>query len=237
MKALDRLTAPELMDDPACSDHELRSALRDLSRINRIFGSHAFVRSYLDRILPVWRTRRAASSPLVLLDVATGGADVPQAVIQWGARRRVPVRVIAVDRHPVTARCARESTCGSPAISVIQADARTLPFLDGSVDVCLCSLALHHLTPDEDVALLRRLHRLARLGFLAVDLRRCWTGYAAVWLLTRLSPSPLIRHDGPLSVRRAFSWEEYGRLVTAAAIPGLRVIRLPLFRVALAWTA
>jgi hypothetical protein len=237
MKALERVTARELIDDPACSDHELRSALRDLSWINRIFGSHAFVQSYLDRIVPVWRMRRTPSSPLVLLDVATGGADVPQAVVRWGARRRVPVRVIAVDRHPGAARFARESTCGSPAISVVQADARTLPFLDGRVDVCLCNLALHHLTPDEDVALLRRLHRLARFGFLAVDLRRSWAGYAAVWLLTRLSPSPLIRSDGPLSVRRAFSWDEYGRLVAAAAIPGLRLIQLPLFRVALAWTA
>ena len=225
------------MDDPARSARELRTTLRDLGRINRIFGSHAIVRAYLDAALPVWQTRRAPAVPFTVLDVATGGADIPQAVLRWAARRAVPVRIVAVDRHPTTARLAQEMTAAFPAIRVLRADARTLPFPDGAFDVCLCNLALHHLTRDEDLALLRRLHRLARIGFLAVDLLRSQTGYAAVWLLTRFSQSPLIRHDGPLSVRRALSWEEYRRLAAEAGIPGLRAVRLPLFRVALTWVA
>ncbi len=221
------------MDDPARPDRELRETLRDLGWINRRLGAHAFVRGYLDRALPVWKARRSSEKALALLDVATGGGDVPQAVVAWATRRRVPIRVVAIDLHPATVRLARDVTSASPAITVIQADARTLPFPDGSFDVCLCSLALHHLTPDEGLALLRRLNRLARIGFLTVDLVRSWGGYAGVWLLTRLSRSPLIRHDGPLSVRRAFSWEEYQGLAAASQIPGIRIARLPLFRVAL----
>jgi ubiquinone/menaquinone biosynthesis C-methylase UbiE len=225
------------MDDPARSDRELSASLRDLGWINRVFGSHAIVRAYLEEVLPVWHRRRAPANPLTLLDVATGGADVPQAVVEWGARRGVPVRIIAVDRHPTTVRLAGARTAASPAIRVLRADARDLPFPDGAFDVCLCTLALHHLTRDEDLAVLRRLHRLARVGFLAVDLLRSPTSYAAVWLLTRFSRSPLIRHDGPLSVHRAFSWEEYRLLAEEAGIPGLRATRLPLFRVALSWVA
>jgi len=235
MEPLMRLAADELMDDPGRSDLELRKTLRDLGWINRWFGALAFVRAYLDRVLPVWEAQRGrAARPLMILDVATGGGDIPIAVVHWGARRRVPVRVVAVDRHPATTRLASEMTAAYPQISVLRADARALPFLDGCFDACLCSLALHHLDPDDGLALLRRLNRLGRLGFLVVDLVRGWSGYAGVWLLTRFSRSPLIRHDAPLSVRRARSWDEYRRLAAASGIPDLRVVKLPLFRVGLA---
>jgi hypothetical protein len=122
---------------------------------------------------------------------------------------------------------------GHPEIRVIRADACALPFADRSVDIALCSLTLHHLTADDAVRVLRDLDRVARIGFLAVDLVRSRAGYAAVWLLTRLSRSRMILHDGPLSVRRACSADEYRRLADASRVPGLRVSPLPLFRVAL----
>jgi SAM-dependent methyltransferase len=225
------------MDDPDRSDQELRETLRELGWINRWFGARAFVQDYLDRVLPIWQERRERPArPLMLLDVATGGADIPIAVVEWGARRGVPVRVIAVDRHQATARLAREITTAHPAISVVRADARALPFADRSFDVCLCSLALHHLEPGDATGFLWRLHSLARVGFLVVDLVRGWSAYAAVWLLTRCAHSPLIRHDGPVSVRRALSWEEYRGLAAAAGIPGIQVFKLPLFRAGLART-
>ncbi len=234
METLTRRETSELMDDPGRPERELRKTLRDLGWINRRFGARTFVRAYLDRALPVWEARReSASQPLRLLDVGTGGADIPVDIVAWGARRGVPVRVVAVDRHPTTVRLAREAAAAHPQISVVQADACALPFPDGGFDVGLCTLALHHLDPDDAPALLRRLHRLGRLGFLVVDLVREWSAYAGVWLLTRVSRSPLIRHDGPLSVRRAPSWEEYQRLAAASGVPGLRLRRLPMFRVGL----
>lgn len=235
MAMLTRLVTDELMDDPGRSYPELQETLRDLGWINRWFGAHAFVRGFLDRILPAWTARGAHETrPLRLLDVATGGADIPIAVTEWAEHRGVAVHVVAVDRHPTTTRLARALTAPYPSITVLRADALALPFPDQCFDVCLCSLALHHLDPDGGAALLRQLDRLSRLGFLVVDLVRGWTGYAGVWLLTRCSRSPLIRHDGPISVRRAPSWHEYLELAAASGISGLHVFKLPLFRVGLA---
>ena len=233
MRCASSATQPELMDDPECSVPDLRGALRDLERLNRFLGGHAAVRRYLDLILPVWRTRTGGGSDaLAVLDVGTGGADVPAAVVEWGRRRQVPVRVVGVDHHSTITRIARERAAAHPAVRVILADATALPFRDASFDVCLCNLTLHHLARDHGIALLRRLHRLSRVGFLAVDLLRSPGGYGGVWLLTRLSRNRLIRHDGPLSIRRAMSWPEYRRFAQDASIPGMRVSRLPLFRIA-----
>jgi SAM-dependent methyltransferase len=227
-------TQPEFMDDPECSVPDLRGNLRDIERLNRFLGGHAAVCRYLDRVLPVWRKReRARSSALAVLDVGTGGADIPAAVVEWGRRRQVPVRIVGVDRHSTIARIAKERTAAHPAVSVILADATALPFRDASFDVCLCNLTLHHLARDHGIALLRRLHRLGRVGFLAVDLLRCPGGYGGAWLVTRLSRNRFTRHDGPLSIRRAMSWPEYRRFAADARIPGMQVSRLPLFRIAL----
>ena len=226
--------AAELMDDPARATEELRGSFRDLERMNRLLGAHAIVRAYLNRVLPVWRSRPApARSVLTVLDVATGGGDVPTAVAAWAARAGIAVRIAAVERHPTTARLASAATASCRAVTVLRADARTLPFREASVDLCLCTLALHHLPPEERLALIGSLNRLARIGFLVVDLLRCAAGYGGAWLLTRLSSNRLIRHDGPLSVRRASSWDEYRRLAEAAGIPGLRLVRHPFFRVSL----
>jgi len=223
----------ELMDDPAATEEMLRPNLADLGRINRFTGSTHLVVTFLDRLLPLWRRARTFGAPLSLLDVATGGADIPRAVARWAARRGVAVRIVALDRHPVTARIAAADSAAFPEIEVVRADARALPFRDGAFDACLCSIALHHLAPGDRPGLLRRLDRLGRLGFFVVDLVRSPAALAGVWLLTRCFRTAFIRSDGPRSVRRAYSRAEYRALVTAAGIPGLTVRRVPGFRVAL----
>lgn len=223
----------ELMDDPACTAEMLRPNLEELGRINRLTGAARIVCAYLDRVLPLWRTSRRRGTALALLDVATGGADIPREVARWAARRDVPVRIVAVDRHPVTARIAAEASAEFPQIHVVQADARALPFTDGTFDICLCSISLHHLEPAERPALLRRLDGLARLGFLVVDLVRSPAACAGVWLLTRCFQNPMIRTDGPRSVHRAYSWDEYRAFTAEAGIRALTVRRVPMFRAAL----
>lgn len=226
-------TMHELMDDPGCAEAMLRPNLAALGRINRLTGAVSLVCAYLDRLLPRWRGSRTLGAPLALLDVATGGADIPRAVAGWAVRRGVSVRIVAVDRHPVTARFAAETSAAFPEIDVVRADARALPFRDGAFDACLCSISLHHLEPDERPALLRRLDRLGRLGFFVVDLVRSPAALAGVWLLTRGFRNPMIRADGPRSVGRAYSWAEYRALAAAAGIPNLTVRRVPGFRAAL----
>ena len=98
----------------------------------------------------------------------------------------------------------------------------------------VCALTLHHLPPADAAAALAELGRVARHGVLVVDLERSWPAYVGTWLWSRTcTANPLTRHDGPLSVLRAFTPDELRDLATEAGLCAARVGRAPLFRLAL----
>ena len=112
-------------------------------------------------------------------------------------------------------------------------DARAVPLPDASVDVVLCSLALHLFPPGEAVAVLREMDRLACHGFVLNDIRRGTIGYVVAWVASRLGTrNRLTRHDMPLSVLRAYTPGELRTLLDRAGIPDAVIARHPLFRMA-----
>jgi ubiquinone/menaquinone biosynthesis C-methylase UbiE len=217
------------MEDASGRDpEELAGALRDLARMNRRLGGTALTLDALGgltRGLP-------AGYPLRVLDVATGGGDVPLDILRWATGRGFRPRVVAADLDPEVASLA-ERWCGG-RVEVCVADARALPFPDGSFDVAVCSLMLHHLEPEEAVATLAGMGRVARIGVVVNDVVRSWAGLAVVGLATRLvARSPMTRHDGPLSVRRAYTVDELRRLARRAGLRTEAVRGIPGVRVAL----
>jgi 2-polyprenyl-3-methyl-5-hydroxy-6-metoxy-1,4-benzoquinol methylase len=100
------------------------------------------------------------------------------------------------------------------------------------VDVVLCSLTLHHLPEEGVVALLRLMAELGRLGFVVSDLRRSRLAWLAAWIATHaISRNRITRHDGPLSVRRAYTPGELEGLSARAGLAGVRWQPAPFFRV------
>jgi SAM-dependent methyltransferase len=219
----------ESLDIPDQDPRELRLLLGDLQRVNRRYGGVRLVLRHLQQILPPRSNR-----PLTLLDVAAGGADVTRAVARWAADRRLPLRCVALDRHPEVLAAAREQVASGETLAFVRADALALPFADRSVDVVICGMALHHFTPAEAVRVLREIARVARRGFVVHDLVRSWPLYAAAWIDGRLlARSRLARHDAPASARRAFTVGELRELAAAAGLGAARLVRHPLFRMAL----
>ena len=84
-------------------------------------------------------------------------------------------------------------------------------------DVVMTSLFLHHLERDEAARLLAAMRAAARRLVVIDDLRRDGLGLALAWLGSRtLTRSPVVRVDGPRSVRAAFTITEVRRLAEAA---------------------
>lgn len=219
----------EFLDTPGQDPEELWGLLGDIRRTNRRFGGYSLIARYLRQFLPA-----LGSGPLTLVDVATASADVPRAVTTWSRRLRVPVRVVALDLSEDILALARRGLDAYPEIALLRADALALPFADRSVDIVTCGLALHHFTFEAAVGVLREIDRVARAGFVVNDIVRSWSAYAGAWLDTRLlSRNRLARHDGPLSVLRSFTVDEFAAMAHLAGLHGVELHRHRLFRVAL----
>jgi SAM-dependent methyltransferase len=202
---------------PAARD----ASLADIDRLNAWFGGYALTLRALDRRV----FRAGASRPWRVVDVGGGRGDFARRLIEHARGRRV--RVIVVDRDPDLLAVARRAM--PPGVSLVRAEATALPFREASIDVLIMSLTLHHLEPAAAVASLGEMSSAARGAIVVNDLWRSRLSLALVWLATRvLGCHPISRHDGPLSVRRAYSPDEIRGLAEKAGLPLPRIRRYPL---------
>jgi ubiquinone/menaquinone biosynthesis C-methylase UbiE len=197
-----RAQLAEIMDDLTQPEEEFQAAYHELKVINEWLGG---IRA-IERFLP-------QRSNLLMLDVAAGGCDVSEALLE-----RNPYRIIALDLNPRGLRLAQRA-------APVAGDALKLPFRDATFDVVMASLFFHHLSDDDCVRVLAEMWRVCRGRVLVNDLHRHAVAYFSFDLLARLfSKSRMVRHDGPVSVRRALRPDELLGIAQRARVPA-RVYR------------
>jgi 2-polyprenyl-3-methyl-5-hydroxy-6-metoxy-1,4-benzoquinol methylase len=221
---------PEVMDQPGLSADRHAAALRALARINWLSRSAGLVWPPLLAL-----ARRLAPRPVRVLDVATGGGDIP--VRLWRRARRAGV-ALAVEGCDVSATAvsfaAERAAAAGANVRFYLHDALRGPLPD-SYDAVTCSLFLHHLSDEEAVGLLRRMAAAAPL-VVVNDLVRGVAGFVLAWLGARLlTRSDVVHTDGPLSVRAAYTVAEARALAEQAGLAGARVARRWPCRFLLTW--
>jgi 2-polyprenyl-3-methyl-5-hydroxy-6-metoxy-1,4-benzoquinol methylase len=226
----ERHLQPEWMDRPDLDEDRHREALRGLERINRCSGSARILWRPLCRL-----AEETAGRPVRVLDVATGGGDVPRALWHRARRARLPLLLEGCDISPVALAHARRRCAEEGAeVRFFQADVLHEPLPSG-YDALVSSLFLHHLTEEQAIELLRRMGTAGR-SVLVNDLARSRTGYLLAWLGTRLlSRSEVVHFDGPRSVEGAFTPEEARQLAEKAGLTGAVVRRRWPCRYLLSW--
>ncbi len=211
-------TALEYLDRPVRAA-DRSASLADIDRLNR-FGGHALTLGAMRRLA----AGASAGRSLLVIDVGGGRGDFARRLIRHAPRLGHAVRVVVVDRDADLLALAVGTA--HPGLSVVRADATALPFREGSADVVTMSLTLHHLAPDAAVTSLGEMRAAARLGVVINDLLRTRLSLVLVWIATRLIARHWIsRHDGPLSVRRAYSPDEIRTLAEKAGIRAPRIER------------
>jgi len=187
-----RSLEPELMDSADITGPILDKFHRDLNFVHKCLGTFPTIERFIrkdDR--PVRR----------VIDIGCGGG----ALLEY-LRRHLGVEVIGIDRKPPDIA----------NVPIIAADAVTerLP----AADIAVCSLVAHHLTPEENVALIRNVGRTCK-RFIIQDLIR----HPLPLVLFSVFICPMIGReaavDGRQSIRRAFTPREF-RELTEAAIAG-----------------
>ena len=224
---------PEVMDQPALDPARHLEALQDLARIHRFTGTLSRFWAPIHRLLKAQKRKS-----LTLMDVGCGDGFLVRQLFKKARQCGYELKICGCDFSKRALDFARQS-----------ADAQRIPMelyqlditdneIPVSVDVVTCSLFLHHFTSDEVVAILRKFDRAANQLVLVEDLRRTRLGFLLCVLGVHLfSRSSVVREDGLLSVRAAFSMREIGKLLESAKIDEYRIRRRWPERLMISWPA
>ncbi len=220
-----RAFTPERMDDPEIPRDELAEALAFIRLVNARLGGTSAALRWIER----WTFGPGRGSPrrLRVIDLGTGSADIPLAMVRWGRQRGVAVEVVAVDSHPTVVALAREwiaaTAPGAQEIELVEGDALRLldRYEPGSFDIAHAGMFLHHLPDIEVVTALRIMQRLTRVGVIWNDLSRSLLARIAVRTLVLGRPAA-VRHDAIVSVAKGFTRTEALALAERAGLERVR---------------
>lgn len=207
------------MDDSSLADEWLQESLRNLRWINRWLGGYRATWTVLSSLLHSRRSLR-------ILDVGAGGGDYLACFVRWGQASGTPVTAVGLDLSPETVGHGRAWLDASlpPAlrkqVRLDIGDALAIPYRDNAFDVVHAAQFVHHFYDESARILLQEMQRVSRLGVLVNDLHRHPLAHAGIWTLSRLLRfSPMVQHDGPLSVRRGFRRDDLRALAQRASLP------------------
>lgn len=203
-----RAQLAELMDEPT-SYEEFRDCLHDLERVNRALSAYR----------PTLHWLRQFSAPqLHIVDAGCGGGDMLRHIEEWARRRLLTVQLTGIDRNPYARRAARDFTVPSSRIQWVTSDVFSYRPAQ-PVDIVISSLFAHHLSDAEIVRFLRWMEQTAARGWFINDLSRSRTSYRLFKLLARaMRWHPLVQHDGPISIQRSFTAEDWRRYIAEAGL-------------------
>ena len=196
----------ERLDTGDYTPEEYRRWLKEARWINRWLGDSRALRSALEN--------EAGEGTISLLDVGAGSGELLRSACRFlGDRAGL---LVGAEMNAKAARTiADQPSVGSLAV---QCDALRLPLADGSFDIVVCSLLLHHLSDEQAVILIREMSRVARINFFIIDLHRHPAAYYLYRLFGPIFLQRFTIEDGSLSILRSFKPHELERLAGTAGI-------------------
>ena len=204
----------EWMDGEHVSPQEFAACMQDLALVNTATLARPPTLAFLDRAF-------AATPPdrqLTIVDVGFGAGDMLRSMAKHAARRGRRCRLIGFDINPRSEPVARRLTPAEMDIDFRTGDAFAIAE-DEPVDVIVSSLVAHHMDDDDIVRFLSWMEDRAHLGWFVNDLHRHWVAYHGFRLLSSaMRWHMFVRHDGPLSIARAFRREDWTALIASAGL-------------------
>ena len=208
----------EWLDQGIGSNSEVTENLLEMDRINRTFGGdQALFRHLLPRL-------RASGRRSVLADFGTGSGSLAGRILRWASCQKLSVHVMGVDWSGRNLKIGSASMQSSRQLSLVQADAQSPPIATRAIDYSISTLFLHHLEPAKLVHAFLEAERISRRGIVMSDLVRGWIPYFLFHLIQPFfARNRLTRHDGALSILRAYQPEEVLTLAHQAGLTGAQV--------------
>ncbi len=224
-----RALEKEIIDLRPLTPEETASVYRRLTWVNRWLGGARVILDHLEKFSRAWKRGEL----IRILDVGSGASDIPAAVMDWAKGRRFKVHVVSLDIDAEALRYGRERY-KRHGLSQVRASCFQFPFAPHAFDYAITSMFYHHLTDQQIRENLLSLNSLTKRGIIINDLSRSRMSYAGFWILSLFTRDPVFRHDGLLSIRRAFRIEDLEKLRVETGLLYLHPRKHPGGRVALA---
>jgi len=213
-----RSTRSELMDTESVSFEEFHECLRTLGIINTFTLAYRPTLGWFERMMAGAGSEQSIS----VIDVGCGGGDMLRRIWRWARERHLDLELIGIDLNPWSKKSAEQVT---PKDAPIRFETADVFSLDSSrhADFIVSSLFAHHLPDGELIRFIKWMDCHATRGWFINDLHRHPVPYLFIKYAGRLLISNRMnRHDGPVSVARAFTAFEWRHLLEEAGIPAER---------------
>lgn len=198
------------MDLPDCDAEALDNTYRQFAVVNRVLAG--WRRLYVRELRPFLA---GSSRPATLVDIGSGGGDLPVILARWAAHDRLTLHITGIDPDPRAAAFALGRP-PVPGVSFRQAHSTDLVKEGRQYDFVISNHVLHHLDAGQLQELLEHSETLARKAALHNDLRRSPAAYALFSAAALPFRHSFIRADGLTSIRRSYTPPE----LAAVAPPG-----------------
>ena len=204
------------MDSDETDFETFRACLIDLAKVNYLTLAYRPTLRFLEELARSGRLPRDRT--VTIVDVGSGYGDMLRKIDRWAVRRGFKIDLTGVDQNPWSARAAGEVTgAGRPIRFVTDNVFEYRP--TSRVDIIISSLLTHHL---DDVSLIRFITWMetnSAIGWFVNDLNRKAIPYHLFRAFSRaLRFHEFVRHDGPISIARAFDVRNWRRLLDAASV-------------------
>jgi len=217
----------ERIDTGDYTPDEYARFLHEIAFINRYLGDRRALRKTLLREIKTKNIREFS-----VLDVGCGSGELLRYVAEFARSSGRTARLTGIDLNEISASITSSVSHNFPEISSVSGDAFKLPFADGEFDYAISSLFFHHLADDQIPLVLNEMSRVASRGIFVIDLHRhpmAYVLYKLFCVVFRISP--LVRHDGSLSILRGFSPAELDDLLKASKLRLKKIERTAPYRI------
>lgn len=209
-----RSTEKEIMDDLEVGGDILDQTLHELRVINQLLGGNYVSTSGLKKLM-----KSIPQSQYSIADLGCGGGDMIRVMHSWAIQNQFSCSFIGIDANPHTVTFAKDNLKNLQGVQVEVMNVFDPDFIQEKVDIITCTLFTHHFTDEELIAIFKACKSKARIGIVINDLHRHPIAFYSISLLTRwFSKSPMVKNDGPLSVKRSFRKSDWERILHASKI-------------------
>jgi len=208
------------MDDLAVSGGDLYQALRELESINYLLGGNYVT---LNGVAQLFAPDNSAKN-LVIADLGCGSGDMLKRIRRLLEKRNIPASLWGLDANPNVVQFAISNTPASCRIQYEPLNIFSESFRARRFDIITATLFFHHFSDGELIGFFKQLRDQVSIGMIINDIHRHWFSYYSIkWFTMLFSRSPMVKHDAPVSVLRAFKKNELREVLQQAGITDYRI--------------